>query len=234
MEHGNATIFQQHILLCISRNFSGWIYVDDILIFSKNKSACDAIYLSKQFRIEYLRPPRTFLSLNIVRTTSTIPINQTGYIDRMLARFKMSNCASASTSLNTSLPLQKAQELNKRTNKIKSSSVPSIISLFNPGLARASSVGGGPAWPNPRDRHSDETEKNKSGPDRPKGLRSWEFLGLCQPWFTLNQTSHLRYSNWRDSTATHLRAAQHVLQYLQATKEFFIIYRNARDLTTVR
>src|SRR6202035_915553 len=77
------------------------VYVDDILIFGKEKKSCDSVFnqLSSKFRMEYLGPPKTFLGLNIIRTASTISINQSGYIDRMLTRFKMSRCSPTHTTL---------------------------------------------------------------------------------------------------------------------------------------
>jgi hypothetical protein len=50
----------------------------------------------------------TFLGLNIVRGESTITINQSGYIERMLARFNTTNSRTTPTPLDASLPLLKA------------------------------------------------------------------------------------------------------------------------------
>jgi len=44
------------------------VYVDDILIFGRTKSQCDDVYheLKKQFDMQYIGAPTTFLGLNII------------------------------------------------------------------------------------------------------------------------------------------------------------------------
>ena len=64
-----------------------------------------------------LGPPTTFLGLNIVRSEGQISINQTGYIDRMLSRFQMTNAANAETPLPSSLPLLEAQPGNRMADQ---------------------------------------------------------------------------------------------------------------------
>lgn len=164
------------------------VYVDDILIFGKNKFACDGVYnaLSKQFRTEYLGAPKTFLGLNIIQTSTTISINQTGYIDRILARFKMSNCAPASTLLNASLPLQKAYESDKWTNQ---TNYQELIGSLN------------------------------------------HLAVYSRPDISFAVSKLAQFNS--EPTITHLRAAQHVLRYLRATKDLSITYGNASNLTTV-
>ena len=95
------------------------VYVDDILIFGPNKSACDEVFnlLRKQFKMQDLGYPKTFLGLNITRhENGSISINQTGYIDRMLARFHMTDAVSVKIPLDPSLHLLKATPLDKRAD----------------------------------------------------------------------------------------------------------------------
>jgi hypothetical protein len=165
------------------------VYVNDILIFGKLKTACDSIYqaLSKQFRMEYLGPPKTFLGLNIVRTATTISINQSGYIDRMLTRFKMSTCSPIHTPLNASLPLQKAQD---------------------------------------SDKGADQTNYQEL-------IGSLNHLAVYSRPDISFAVSKLSQFN-SDPTTTHFRAAQHILRYLQATKDISITYGTSKDLTANR
>jgi hypothetical protein len=95
------------------------VYVDDILIFGPSKSICTNVFkqLRRHFKMENMDYPTTFLGLNIVRNQQgSISINQTGYIDRMLARFQMTDAHSTKVPLNSSLPLLKATPLDKRAD----------------------------------------------------------------------------------------------------------------------
>jgi hypothetical protein len=87
------------------------VYVEDIFIFGKNQQSCDEIfqYLSQQFKVDYPGPPKTLVGLNILRSGREISINQSGYINRMLSRFQMTNASDASTPLPPSLPPLNAQ-----------------------------------------------------------------------------------------------------------------------------
>ena len=49
--------------------------------------------------------PKTFLGLNIRNENGSLSVNQSGYIDRMLARFRTANGLSAKTTLDPSLLL---------------------------------------------------------------------------------------------------------------------------------
>jgi hypothetical protein len=97
------------------------VYVDDILIFGNTKGSCEAVYhaLSTQFKMENLGEPKTFLGLNIIRTPLSISINQSGYINRMLSRFKISNCVPPKIPLDPSLPLLKATATDKHANQLE-------------------------------------------------------------------------------------------------------------------
>src|SRR5271169_498060 len=95
------------------------VYVDDILIFGKSQQSCTEIYdlLARQFKMENLGPPKTFLGLNILRSNGEISINQTGYIDRMMKRFRMESAATTSTPLPPSLPLLTTRSNDKKANQ---------------------------------------------------------------------------------------------------------------------
>jgi transposase InsO family protein len=95
------------------------VYVDDILIFGKSQQSCVEIYdlLARQFKMENLGPPKTFLGLNILRTNGEISINQTGYIDRMIKRFRMESAATTSTPLQPSLPLLISRPNDKKADQ---------------------------------------------------------------------------------------------------------------------
>src|SRR5438270_5485940 len=67
--------------------------------------------------MENMGYPKTFLGLNIIRNQhGSISINQTGYIDRMLARFQTTDAHSMKVPLDSSLPLLKAMPLDKRAD----------------------------------------------------------------------------------------------------------------------
>jgi hypothetical protein len=61
----------------------------------------------------------TLLGLNIIRNESdtTIMINQSRYIERMLSQFNMMNSHTAQTPLNASLPFLKAQTNDKHADQ---------------------------------------------------------------------------------------------------------------------
>jgi hypothetical protein len=98
------------------------VYVDDILVFGIDDAACNNVYeaLAQQFNMQNLGYPTTFLGLNITRnlSESTITINQSGYIERMLAPFNMTNLRTAATPLDASLPLLKARPNDKRADQL--------------------------------------------------------------------------------------------------------------------
>ena len=95
------------------------VYVDDILVLAQHESQCLRVFdgLSNHFEVQNKGAPKTFLGLNIIRKNpSSITINQSGYIDRLLSRFNMTNAVTAPTPLNASLPLVKAQPIDRRIN----------------------------------------------------------------------------------------------------------------------
>jgi hypothetical protein len=95
------------------------VYVDDILIFSPEKSLSNELFgqLQKHLKIQDLGFPKTFLGLNIVRhQNGSISINQSGYIHRMLTRFQMENAYVAPTPLHESTNLLDATPYDKMAN----------------------------------------------------------------------------------------------------------------------
>ena len=76
------------------------VYIDDMLIIDFNQEECNKIYqaLSQYFQIENKEEVKSFLGLNITRNWEqhTISINQPGYTDKLLARFRMTNANSTS------------------------------------------------------------------------------------------------------------------------------------------
>ena len=62
------------------------VFIDDILIFGPTKNHCNSVYyaLQKHFMVRNLGFPTTFLGLAVTRSSFSITINQTGYIDRIL------------------------------------------------------------------------------------------------------------------------------------------------------
>jgi hypothetical protein len=79
------------------------VYVDDIQIAGPDQQSCYEVFLelSCHFQMEDKGEVKSFLGLNIICNweNGSISINQPGYIDRLLARFNMTNCKTASTPL---------------------------------------------------------------------------------------------------------------------------------------
>ena len=106
------------IYITINRRILIAVYIDDILIFDQ-KSDCNEVFnqLKIHFKMEDFGYLKTFLDLKIIRhENGSISINQAGYIDRMLNRFKMMNVKIAKTSLDPSLSLLKVDTLQNRIN----------------------------------------------------------------------------------------------------------------------
>ena len=79
------------------------VYVDDILVAGPSIKSCNVIIneLARHIEIINKGEVKSFLGLNIVRNHEqhAISISQPGYIDRLLAKFKMTNAKSAHTPL---------------------------------------------------------------------------------------------------------------------------------------
>jgi len=96
------------------------VYVDDILIAAPSIESCNAIIneLTRHIEIINKGEVKSFLGLNIVRNHEqhTISISQPGYIDRLLAKFKMTNAKSAHTPFSPSTKLKAATPYDTRCN----------------------------------------------------------------------------------------------------------------------
>src|SRR4030095_2574460 len=89
------------IYFCNRRKIIIAVYVDDMLIIGQEPDECINVYtyLAQQFNLVNLGPSKTFLGLNISRNYEqcTLTIHQTGYIERMLQRFNMTNASPTKT-----------------------------------------------------------------------------------------------------------------------------------------
>jgi hypothetical protein len=87
------------------------VYIDDMLIFGPNEQACNSVYqeLAKQFRVECLGRPKSFLRIKISRSYLPLMISliQLGYINSILERFGMENANPAYTPLDRNLILRR-------------------------------------------------------------------------------------------------------------------------------
>jgi Reverse transcriptase (RNA-dependent DNA polymerase) len=97
------------------------VYVDDILILGPDQSLCLKIYnyLAQHFMMNNLGPPTSFLGMNIVRNVidRSLTLDQSGYIQRMLADFQMEDAKPADTPLDASLPLCSRQPHEKQADQ---------------------------------------------------------------------------------------------------------------------
>jgi hypothetical protein len=69
--------------------------------------------LNKQFEMQCLGTPSTFLGPDIVRPSPHISINQKGCIERMAQRFQLEHAAPRKTPTRHTLPLREAQDGDK-------------------------------------------------------------------------------------------------------------------------
>jgi Reverse transcriptase (RNA-dependent DNA polymerase) len=90
------------------------VYVDDILIASPSITSCNSVVSELAQKIEIVNKGevRSFLGLSVTRNypQHAISIGQPGYIDRLLARYNMTNAKSAST------PFEKGTKLRLATS----------------------------------------------------------------------------------------------------------------------
>jgi len=96
------------------------VYVDDILIASPSIQLCNAVISELSHHIEIVNKGevKSFLGLKVVRNHQkhTISISQPGYIDRLLAKFNMTNAKSASTPFEPGIKLRTATVDDKLCN----------------------------------------------------------------------------------------------------------------------
>jgi Reverse transcriptase (RNA-dependent DNA polymerase) len=88
------------------------VYVDDMLILSKQAEQVTVVVtsLEKTFTLRNLGPVKRFLGLEITRDASGIYINQRAYIDKLLARYGMSNCHPVKSPLDVAVNLHARSE----------------------------------------------------------------------------------------------------------------------------
>ena len=90
------------------------VYVDDILIAGSSLSSCNSVASEIAQKVEIVNKGeiRSFLGLNVVRNypQHAISISQPGYIDRLLAKYNMTNAKSAST------PFERGTKLSLATS----------------------------------------------------------------------------------------------------------------------
>lgn len=93
------------------------VYVDDILIASKNKADLEAIkqYIGKQFKSVDKGEVNNFLGFSIERTEETgdVFVCQTNYIDKLLNQYNMQSCKSAATPLDAGYQINPSDESKK-------------------------------------------------------------------------------------------------------------------------
>jgi len=93
------------------------VYVDDILTVGPSIQSCNAIVkeLSRHIEIVNKGEVKSFLGLRILRNFDqhALSISQPGYIDRLLAKYNMTNAKSASTPFETGTKLKYATENDK-------------------------------------------------------------------------------------------------------------------------
>lgn len=128
--------------------------------------------------------PSTFLGLSISRDTDgSITMNQSGYIDRMLTRFRMTDAIPAKTPLDHSLPLLKSTPDEER----------SPLTLYQ------------------------------------EIIGSLNHLAVFSRPDISNSVSQLSQF-LQNPSASHLKAARHVLRYLKRTRDYSITYRHSQRL----
>jgi len=86
------------------------VYVDDILVAGPTIHSCNAVVteLSQHIEVVNKGEVKSFLGLKVVRNRQMhlISISQPSYIDRLLAKFNMTNAKSASTPFETGTKLR--------------------------------------------------------------------------------------------------------------------------------
>lgn len=85
------------------------IYVDDVLIASRNEKDIERIsdFLSQRFNIKRLGEVHQCLGIEFNRDGNSISMNQRGYINEVLRRFGMDDCNPVSTPFDPSVKLEK-------------------------------------------------------------------------------------------------------------------------------
>jgi Reverse transcriptase (RNA-dependent DNA polymerase) len=157
------------------------VYVDDIKVVG-NQQDCEAFYreLAKHIKVENQGPIKSFLGIDVIQDWDKhlIAINQSAYIDYLLADAGLSDAKSAGSPLDPSLPLLKAKPGDKMANEKYyqhvTGSLNHLAVYTRPDIAFAVS----------------KLAQFNSAP-----------------------------------TATHLKAAMHILRYLKGTRNLCLVYK---------
>ncbi|CAL1680763.1 unnamed protein product [Lasius platythorax] len=90
------------------------VYVDDVLIASRNQEEIDRIItsISKRFTIRNLGEVQQCLGIEFSREGNNITLSQRGYIREILERFGMSDCNPISTPVDPNIKLDKAEKIS--------------------------------------------------------------------------------------------------------------------------
>ena len=99
------------------------LYVDDLLIFTKDKSDIKRVkkLIKKTHSMKNIGEVLKVLGIHVTReSNSSIKINQNHYINQILVEFGMENAKSAATSMNSSIKLdnQISEMLFKKDHKL--------------------------------------------------------------------------------------------------------------------
>ena len=96
------------------------VYVDDILVCSSSVSTCNSVVSELARKVEVVNKGevRSFLGISVTRNypRHALSISQPGYIDRLLAKYNMSNAKSASTPFEKGTKLKAAIPDDKLCN----------------------------------------------------------------------------------------------------------------------
>ena len=90
------------------------LYVDDIIIAGNCKNKIEEVKMSlkSRFKMKELGDLNSFLEVKITRNEKAMVLSQTAYLERMLARFNMSECKPISMPMEVKCP-QNNDDLRK-------------------------------------------------------------------------------------------------------------------------
>jgi hypothetical protein len=116
------------------------IYVDDMLIISPSLKSIEHVqnFLCKNFDMKELGDARKILGMNIIRDRkkSTLVLNQTSYVDKVLSKFAMSDAKPVDVPLAAHFVLSKdmcpksKSEINKMRSVPYSNAIGSVMYLM--------------------------------------------------------------------------------------------------------
>ena len=99
------------------------LYVDDMLIFTSSRSACDWVkqQLNAKYKMKDLGVAKVFIGIEIERdrANKTITLKQTRYVEKMLKELGMENCNGISTPLDMNVKLWPKTAILEQDSKHK-------------------------------------------------------------------------------------------------------------------